>query len=316
MTLQAPLFLLVLIAAPVGVLLYLRRERRITAGQAAFASPALMSSVVPVRPGWRRHVPLIAYLLALIVLAVALARPQVAVSVTVDQARIVLVTDQSGSMAATDVLPTRLDAARRAANDFLDRVPKRVQIGAIAFNQAARVLASPTRDRAAVRAALAKIKPAGSTATGDALTLAIKAAEQAALPGRKPPPSAIVLLSDGKSVRGDVQPVDAARAAAKAKVPIYTISLGTAQGTIPKKGGGTVAVPPDPETLKRVAQISGGQAFAVADADRLSTVYDKLGKQLTRKKEHRQITAGFAGGGLALLLVGAGMSLFWFGRLP
>lgn len=316
MTLQAPLFLLVLLLAPVVVVLYWRRERQVTAGQAAFANPALMASVAPHRPGWRRHVPLLAYLLAIIVLAVALARPQVAVSVVVNQARIVLVTDQSGSMAANDVLPTRLDAARQAANDFLDRVPDRVQVGAIAFNQTARVIAAPTRDRAAVRTALAEIKPAGSTATGDALVLAIKAAQQAALPGKKPPPSAIVLLTDGKSVRGTTQPVDAAREAAKAKIPIYTISLGTPQGTIPKKGGGTVTVPPDPETLKRIAEVSKGKAFAVADASKLSTVYETLGKQLTRKKEHRQITAGFAGGGLALLLVGAGASLFFFGRVP
>jgi Ca-activated chloride channel family protein len=124
-----------------------------------------------------------------------------------------------------------------------------------------------------------------------------------------------VLLSDGKSVRGS-DPLDAARAAGKARVPIYTISLGTAQGTIPKQGGGTVPVPPDPETLRQIAQLSGGESFAVQDADRLSTVYERLGRQLTRKKEHRQITAGFAGGGLALILVGAGMSLWWFGRVP
>lgn len=315
MSLQAPLFLLLLLLAPVLVLLYWRRERRVSAGQAAFANPALMASVVPVRPGWRRHVPLIAYLLALVVLTVALARPQRAVSVTVDQARIVLVFDQSGSMAATDVLPTRLDAARRAANDFLDRVPTRVQVGAIAFNQSARAIAAPSRDRTKLREALAEMEPAGSTATGDALTLAIKAARQAALPGRKPPPAAIVLLTDGKSVRGS-DPLDAAREAARAKIPVYTISLGTPQGTIPRKGGGTVTVPPDPATLRRIAEISDGEAFAVADAVRLSTVYERLGKQLTRKKEKRQITAGFAGGGLALLVVGAGMSLFFFGRVP
>jgi Ca-activated chloride channel family protein len=314
-TLQAPLFLLVLLAVPVAALLYLRRERRIRRGQAAFANPALADAVMSERPGWRRHAPLAAYLLALVALAVALARPQVAVSVPVDQARIVLVTDQSGSMAAQDVAPSRLDAARRAAGDFLDRVPDRVQVGAIAYNQGARILAAPSRNRAAVRTALASIRPAGSTATGDALTLAIKTAQQAALPGAKPPPAAIVLLSDGKSVRGS-DPLDAARAAGRAKIPIYTISLGTPEGTIPKKGGGTVTVPPDPDTLRRIAELSKGQSFAVQDASRLSTVYERLGRQLTRKKTHRQITAGFAGGGLALILVGAGMSLWWFGRVP
>jgi Ca-activated chloride channel family protein len=218
-------------------------------------------------------------------------------------------------MAAQDVLPSRLDAARQAAEDFLSHVPRRVQVGAIAFNQGAQIIAAPTRDHASVSAALAGIVPAGSTATGDALALALKNAQQPAVPGRKPPPSAIVLLSDGKSVRGS-DPLDAARAAGKARVPIYTISLGTAQGTIPKQGGGTVPVPPDPETLRQIAQLSGGESFAVQDADRLSTVYERLGRQLTRKKEHRQITAGFAGGGLALILVGAGMSLWWFGRVP
>jgi Ca-activated chloride channel family protein len=188
-------------------------------------------------------------------------------------------------------------------------------VGAIAYNQGAQIIAAPTRDRAAVRNALASIQPAGSTATGDALTLALKNAQQPAAPGRKPPPSAIVLLSDGKSVRGS-DPLEAARAAGKAKVPIYTISLGTPQGTIPKRGGGTVTVPPDPETLHRIAELSGGQSFAVKDARRLTTVYERLGRQLTRKKERRQITAGFAGGGLAMILVGAGMSLFWFGRVP
>ena len=315
MSLQAPLFLLVLLLAPAGAALYLRRERRIQAGRDAFASAALMPSVLPEHPGWRRHLPLVAYLLALVALAVALARPQTAVSVTVDQARIMLVFDHSGSMASTDVPPSRLDAARQAATDFIDRVPKTVQVGAIQYNQSPQIIASPTRDHAEVRAAVGQMVPAGSTATGDALTLALKSVQQPAVPGRKPPPAAIVLLSDGKSVRGS-DPLEAARAANRAGVPIYTIALGTPQGTIPNKNGGTEPVPPDPETLRRIAELSGGQAFAVQDAGRLSTVYERLGRQLTRKKEHRQITAGFAGGGLVLILLGAGMSLWWFGRLP
>jgi Ca-activated chloride channel homolog len=314
-TLQEPLFLLALLIAPAAALLYWRRERRLRAGQAAFASPAMLPAVVPEQPGWRRHLPLLAYLLAVIVLSIALARPAVSASVPVEQARIVLVTDQSGSMAAEDVLPTRLDAARRAANDFLDRVPREVQVGAIAYNQGARVLQAPSRDRRAVRTGLASLQPAGSTATGDALQLALKLAQPPVRPGERPPPAAIVLLSDGKSVRGS-DPLDAARAAARAKVPIYTVALGTPQGTIPRQGGGRVPVPPDTRTLARIAELSDGGAFAVEDADRLTEVYERLGRQLTRKKESRQITSAFAGGGLALLLAGAGMSLFWFGRVP
>lgn len=315
MTLQAPLFLLLLLLAPVGAWLYWRRERSTSAGQAAFASPALMASVVPVRPGWRRHVPLLAYLLALIVLAVGLARPQVAVSVPVEQARIMLLTDSSGSMRADDVTPTRFGAARRAAASFLERVPERVRVGAIAFNRVATLIAAPTRDRASVNSALAKVEPTSGTAPGDAINLALKVTRQPALPGRKPPPTAIVLLSDGKASRG-VDPLGAARAAKRAGVPVYTVVLGTPNGRITDKRGRERRVAVDPSQMRRIAELSGGQSFSVADADRLSTVYERLGKQLTRKRERRQITAGFAGGGLALLLVGAGMSLFWFGRVP
>lgn len=319
MSLQAPLFLLLLVVAPVAVGLYVGRERRARRGPAAFASPAMLPAVAPTRPRWRRHLPLALYLLAIITLVVALSRPQVAVSVPVDQARIILVTDQSGSMAARDVVPTRLAAARGAAAEFLKKVPKRVQVAAVAFNQGARVIQGPTTDREAILTALSAVTPKGSTATGEALKLALKVARQASLPRRRPPPAAIVLLSDGKSVRGS-DPLDAARAAAKVHVPIYTVSLGTPQGTIPKKlrngTTGTEAVPPDPLTLHRIAALSKGQSFAVGDASRLSAVYERLGTQLTRKRVPRQITAGFAGGGLMLLLAGAGMSLFWFGRVP
>jgi len=313
-SLQAPLFLLLLATVPVAVGLYVLRERRHRRSAAAFASPAMLPAVAPQRPRWRRHLPIALYGLALITLVVALARPQVAVSVPVDQARILLVIDQSGSMAAQDVVPTRLDAARRSVGEFIRRVPGRVQLGAIAYNQGARVIQGPTTDRAGIRTALAALTPRGSTATGDALRLALRVAQQSP-PSRKAPPAAIILLSDGKSVRGS-DPLDAARAAAEVKVPIYTVALGTAQGTIPNANGGTEAVPPDPGTLSEVAEISRGQTFAVVAAARLSTVYERLGTQLTRKRVPRQITAGFAGGGLALLLVGAGLSLLWFGRVP
>jgi Ca-activated chloride channel homolog len=318
--LQAPVWLLGLLAAPVLVWLYVRHERGGRRGRVAFASAAMLPSVAPRLPGWRRHLPIAMYLLALVALVVALARPQVTIAVPIDQARVVLVFDESGSMAATDVQPTRLQAARTAAGAFLDKIPRRVQVGAVVYNQGARVAQGPTRSRAAVRQALAQVKPQGSTATGDALNLALSVARRAARPGAKPPPAAIVLLSDGKSVRGS-DPVAAARAARRAKVPIYTVSLGTPQGTIPrhdKQGNvvGTTPVPPDPDTLARVASVSGGRTFDVRAASRLSAVYESLGSQIAKKKQPRQITAGFAGGALALVVVGGLMSLFWFGRLP
>jgi Ca-activated chloride channel family protein len=320
LSLQAPLFLVLLAAAPLLVWLYVRHERSARRGRAAFATPRMLPAVAPVRPGWRRHLPVATYLLALVALVVALARPEVTVSVPVDQARVLLVFDQSGSMAAEDVAPTRLEAARRAGDRFLERLPRRVQVGAIAYNQGARVIQGPTTDRDAVRSALGTITPRGSTATGDALSLALSVARRAALPGERPPPAAIVLLSDGKSVRGR-DPLPVAREAGRDRVRIYTVSLGTPTGTIPRhdRNGnvvGSTPVPPDPATLARIAELSGGRTFDVRDADRLSAVYERLGSQIARKKEPRQITAGFAGGALALIVAGALMSLVWFGRLP
>jgi Ca-activated chloride channel family protein len=318
MTLREPLFLLGLLALPLLALWYAGRERRGRAGREAFAMPAMIASVAPRRPGWRRHLPIALYALALAALIVALARPQTTIAVDAEQATVLLVTDQSGSMQATDVAPSRLVAAREAANRFLDRVPDKVRVGAIAFNQGVRVLQTPTTDREALREAIDGVAAAGSTATGDALAVALEITQRPDTPGAKPPPAAIVLLSDGKSVKGNRTPVDVARDAARAKVPIYTISLGTPNGTIDSRNkDGSIRkepVPPDPETMREVAEISGGRAFAATDADALDEVYEKLGSQVARKKQRREITAGFAGGALAFVMIGGALGLRFFGR--
>ena len=314
--LQAPLFLVLLLAVPLLAWLYVRHERRATRGAAAFASPALLPAVAPLRPRWRRHVPIALYALALVALVVALARPQVTVAVPVDQARVLLVIDQSGSMAAKDVPPSRWDATRRAASEFLERVPSRVQVGAVVFNKTPRVVQAPTRDRDAVRQALAAVSPIGSTAVGDALWLARTATGRTTRNEEKPPPAAIILLSDGASVYGR-DPVDVATQLGKEGVPVYTISLGTVNGTIPKKdGSGVRRVPPRPRAMARISDASGAETFDVADAEGLETVYKRLGRQIARKDEPRQITSAVAGGALALVVAGGLSSLFWFGRLP
>ncbi|UGS35166.1 VWA domain-containing protein [Capillimicrobium parvum] len=315
-----PLVLLALIALGAGIVAYVivMRRRRRTAAQ--FANPALMPSVAPRGPRWRRHVPLLFYAIALAVLVVAAAKPEKTVAVPDERASIMLVTDVSGSMTATDVAPNRLSAARVAAERFLDEVPKRIKVGAMAFNNRPRTLQRPTRDRAAVRDALRRLEPSGGTATGEAIKAALQLLRPPLKLGEKAAPAAIVLLSDGKSVTGR-EPVDVAKEAAKAKVPIYTVALGTPAGTIevPRGGGrsGTVTerVPPDPETLRAVARISGGRSYAAGDADQLSAVYDRLGSQLGKKKENRDIGYLFVGGALIALGLGAASSLTFFGRV-
>lgn len=319
MTFASPWLLLGLVLVALAVLAYVLHERRAARSRAAFAAPGLMPAVAPRRAGWRRHVPMAIYALALAALAVALARPQVTATVTVERATVVLVTDRSGSMLARDVQPNRLVAARRAAESFLESVPPEVRVGAIAFNQTATALQSPTDDHAAVRRALGTVEAAGSTATGDALELALRMARTGTAPAEEAPPAAIVLLTDGASVRGR-DPVAVAEEAGEAGVPIYTVALGTDDGEIerPAPGGGTrrVPVPPDPESLRRIAEASGAEAFTAPDAARLSAVYERLGSQLATEEQPREITAAFAGGALVLIVLAAAGSLLWFGRLP
>lgn len=318
MSFAAPLVLLALLALPLVTAWYVLQQRNRTAAAAAFAAPRLQPSVAPRRPGGRRHLPMLVFLLALAALVVAAARPQRTVAVPVQHASIMLATDVSGSMLATDVLPNRLVAAKRAARDFLDRVPNSVGVGVLAFNNHASVLQSPTRNRSATRAAIDRMAVSGGTATGEAIATAVGSLRGAPGPDGKRPPAAIVLISDGTSTYGR-DPLDAARAAKRLRIPIYTVALGTPQGTIqvPGKNGDTTTerVPPDPQALSAIASISGGATFTAEDAQGLETVYERLGAQLGHRDTKRQVTSAFAAGGLVLLLLGAGMSLRWFGRL-
>jgi Ca-activated chloride channel homolog len=317
MTFLHPLMLVALVAIPLLVWWYVAQQSRRAKAASAFAAPALGASVAPSRPRWRRHAPMLVFALALAVLIVAAARPQRVVAVPVNTASIILANDTSGSMAATDVSPSRLRAAQRAATGFLASVPGSVRVGLVEFNSRVSVLQSPTTERSLVRSALGQLRVTGGTAIGDAIRTSLRLATSAKGPGAKQPPAAIVLLSDGASDVGS-DPLTAARQAATDHVPIYTVVLGTPGGTVTEKRGNgtvTVPVPPDPQQLAQIARLSHGQAFTATDATGLNTVYKRLGAQLGHKKVRHEITASFAGGGLVLLLLGSVGSLAWFGRL-
>jgi Ca-activated chloride channel family protein len=230
------------------------------------------------------------------------------VAVPTEQATVVLAIDRSGSMRATDVAPSRLAAVKSAASRFLDSVPRKVKVGAVTYNGQADVLAAPDTDRAPVRAAIEAIEAKGGTASGDGLQAALDLIRR---DGSERPPAAVVLISDGKSTKGS-DPVEVAR---EGGVPVYTVALGTPEGTVVDAEGTTHQATPDPETMQAVAEASGGQSFTVEDADRLSAVYEKLGSQVATEREPREITAAFAGGALLLVAGGALMSLHWFRRL-
>jgi Ca-activated chloride channel homolog len=312
MSFASPLALLSIAAVPVLAAAYAWLRRRPGHYSARFPGVPVLAGAVAATPLWRRHLPAAVAALALVALALALARPHATVAVPVERASVVLVTDASRSMLATDVAPSRMDAARGAAKTFLDGVPDELRVGAVGFSTTPRLIVPPTHDRARVSSHLDSLHADGSTATGDALAEALRLLDS---PGKRRPPAAVVLLSDGKTTTGR-DPVEIARQARAADVPIHTVALGTADGTIFDSSGSTLPVPPDPETMVEIAARSGGESFDVEDADQLDAVYERLGSQIGTRPEEREITAGFAAGGMALLLAAAGLSLTAAGRLP
>jgi Ca-activated chloride channel family protein len=313
----APLGLLALLIIPIALLALWAARRRRTAYAIRFPAAASLALAAGVVSPWRRHLPTALALAAIASLAVALAKPQRTVAVPVQGASVVLVTDHSGSMAATDVEPDRLSAAEDAAETFLSRLPSATRVGVVAYSDGPDGTLAPTTDRDRVRATIEAQSAVGATATGEALQTAL---DTLAPSGKKAarPASAIVLLSDGKTTTGR-DPVGVARIAKRLGVPIYTVALGTADATIPNPLSPLsppIAVPPDPETLKQIAKLSGGRSFTSDDAGQLRSIYSELGSRLATKHQQREITAGFAGAGLVLLLAAGLLSLPRVGRLP
>jgi Ca-activated chloride channel homolog len=313
-----PLVLVGLVAVPLLGVWYLRQQRRRRAAAAAFATPLMTESVTPRRPGWRRHAPMLVFAIAIALLIVAAARPQRTVAVPVTSAAIMLANDISSSMSATDVSPSRLGAARRAASKFVSELPGGAQVGLLEFARRPVLLQSPTTNHALTQGAIAGLRPGGGgTAIGEAIATALHTLATLPRKGGKRPPGAIVLLSDGASNVGP-GPLAAARQAKADHVPIYTISLGTPHGSIPIKRDGqttTAPVPVSSQELAQIAQASGGKAYTAADSAKASAVYQHLAVQLGHKKVKREMTADVAGGGLVLVLVGGVLTLMWFGRI-
>jgi Ca-activated chloride channel family protein len=311
-----PAWLLALAVVPLALLAYRASRRRGSRYAVRFtAVPALKLAAVAV-PAWRRHLPAALALAALAALVLAMARPEKTVAVPIERASIMLVTDHSRSMSATDVEPTRLSAAQRAARTFLNTLPEQVRVGAVAFSDTPDAVQAPSSDHDDARRIVDAQVADGATATGAALETAIDALKNDKQKGKRPP-SAIILLSDGKTTVPP-DPVPIAREAGKLKIPIYTVALGTRDATVPNPNpfGTPLLVAPDPETLRTIAQVSGGKAFTAEDSDSLKSIYKTLGSQLGTKKQKKQITASFAIGGLVLLLGAAFSSLRWAGRLP
>jgi Ca-activated chloride channel homolog len=312
-----PIFLLGLLLVPLALLAHVASRRRAKRHAVRFtAVPALKLAAGRI-PAWRRHVPAALALAALSALVLAVAKPQRTVAVPVERASIMLVTDHSRSMLAQDVEPDRITAAKRSAAAFLDQVPDRVRIGVVAFSDVPDAVQSPSEDHDEAREVIESQVADGATATGDALEVALDTLRKDRRSGgRRSPPAAIVLLSDGKTTTG-TSPVEVAAQARRARIPIFTISLGTSAAFVPNPGAGPpLPATPDPEQLAEIAETSGGRAFRAEDDEELSSIYRTLGSQLGTKNEKRDNVVPFALAGGLLLLGAAAASVRLTGRLP
>jgi Ca-activated chloride channel homolog len=319
-TFDWPLALLALLLVPVLIALYVLRERRRTSFAAGFANPALLPNVIDRAPGWRRHLPLILGLLGLTAIVLGVARPHATVNVKREEATIVLAIDVSRSMKADDVEPTRLDAARNAAKAFLGEVPERYRVGVVSFATRAVVGVVPTEDRSLVEASLDTLAPGEGTAIGDAVALSTRVGQPRQADQDSAPPRSILVISDGARDGGALDPQVAARRAKQLEVPVYTVLVGTEDGVIEETLTGgfrqIIRVPPNPDTLRDIARLSGGEFFTATDAEGLDRVYEELGSRLGTRKESREIGDYFAGGAAAFLLAGGALSALWFRRVP
>jgi len=302
----SPERLLILLIIPVLVLGYIFASRRKNRRGMRFTNTSMLDVVVPKQSQWRRHLAVALSLLSLITLTAAFARPKTQVDVPRERATVVLVIDASQSMQATDVKPSRLDAAKQAAIEFVVALPDKYNVSVVSMAGSAAILVPPTTAHNTVENAINSIKLQDSTAIGEGIAAGLSALGQAPKDPDDPDsvaPGAIVLLSDGKNTTGRA-PLQAAAEAKAAKVPVYTIAYGTENGFVDLDGK-REPVPVDHEEMKSIAAATNGEYFAAATAEQLTKVYENIGSDVGYEKADREVTARFAGYGLALAVLAA-----------
>jgi Ca-activated chloride channel family protein len=315
-----PEALVALLLLPFLAALYVLWDRRRQLFAARWGTPALLPNLVDRAPRRLRHLPIAVLFVALAALVVGVARPHANVRVKREEATVLLIMDTSRSMGAKDVHPTRLAAAKAAASSFIRNVPSKYRIGIVSVSSRAVVTLPPTTDRTLVAPALDALRPREGTALGDAVVLAATLGQRQRTSDGKVPPTSILIVSDGARDGGRITMQQAAARARRLHVPVYSVVIGTPNGTVQHRLTGgyteTIRVPASPTTLQQLAQATGGKTFTTRDDEGLRDVYEKLASRLGKKKESREVTDLFAGGSAALLLVGGALSALFFRRLP
>lgn len=331
-----PAMLLLLLLIPLSAGLYLilqqRRRRRLAASYGAFG---LVQEAAGRGPGLRRHIPPALFMFSLSILLLALARPQAVVTLPQVEGTVILVFDISGSMAADDLKPTRIEAAKTAARQFVQSQPATVQIGIVAFSDGGFAVQAPTNDQEAILATINRLTPQRGTSVGQGIVAALNTifgeSEQepsldnsptapplptpTPLPQGTYTPAVIILLTDGENNEAP-DPLEAAQLAAERGVRIYTVGVGSAAGTTLEVNGFTVHTQLDEAMLQQIAQLTAGAYYNAANEQELQAIYENLKPHLVIKSEDMEVTSIFAGAGILALLMGGAFSMLWFSRVP
>ena len=336
-----PVMLSAVLLVPILAIGYrwlLRRQQR---AAERFADAPLFAQLVVRPPVWQRTLPVVCYLVAVLLLAVAVARPVAALPLPVNRAAVVVAIDTSRSMVGTDVAPSRFEAARAAARAFATAVPRTTRIGLVTFSEYGTVLLVPSTDRAAFGEVLDRLQLQSATSVGAGILEAVRI-----LPGREAllrerlhrllrpgtplppanplepvpspedlPPASILLFSDGVDNVGP-NPYEAAQVARDGRVRIYTVGLGTPGGVVMQVEGQTVLVPFEPSGLQRIAQMTDGRYFASASDEELRRVYQQLGRVIGWERTRTEVAFVLVGVAGVVLVTGGMLSMIWFRRVP
>jgi Ca-activated chloride channel family protein len=297
-TFELPAVLVLLLAVPLLAIAYAAMERRRAAAASAFASEHMRANLVPAPPRWRRHVPAILMLFAVVSLLLGAARPGRSQVVTRTGGTIMLVIDASKSMEKTDISPNRLEAARDAGQALVDQLPESYRVGVVTFNGQARTLSAPTTDREALTLALDSIETRLRTHLGDGILAGLANVPEGGNSVQ------LVVLSDGKDTGSEVPPLVAADEAARLEVKVNTVVTGTTTEEFAANAG----------ILQQIAELTDGRFFSAPSADELESIYRGIGERASRAVERVELTQAFVGGGLLLMVAAAALSALWFRR--
>jgi Ca-activated chloride channel family protein len=328
-----PTLLFLLFVVPLLVLLYLQMQRRRREIAAQYGSLGLVNPAAGNMPGARRHIPAVVFLFGITLLLLSLARPQANVSLPRLEGMVILTFDVSGSMAAEDMEPTRMEAAKTAAQKFVEDQPPGVLIGVVAFSDGGITVQSPTNTREDTLATIYRLVPRRGTSVGNGIlialnTIAVAAGDTPILntsslsetpsPVTEPqgwyPSSVIVLLSDGENT-DRLDPIAAADLAADLGVRIYTVGVGSIEGATLTVEGFTVHSQLNEAVLQEIADITGGEYYYAGNEEDLQRIYADLRPRFTIRPEQLEVTSILAGIGILVFLIGGALSLLWFGRI-